>query len=189
MTVDWSSYDVMNPTGLKPTARHVLLPHQVKAVAAVRAGFEKTDRGKLIMACGTGKTFTALRIAEEHAGAGKSVLFLAPSIALVAQSLKEWTAECDVPIRPFAVCSDATAGKPIEGENATPHDLVVPPTTDPVALTDAGVHNLSADEMTVVFSTYQSIQVVADMQAATGHTFDLVVCDEAPHRGGGQRRR
>lgn len=187
MTVDWSSYDVTNPAGLKPTARHVLLPHQVKAVDAVRAGFGKAERGKLIMACGTGKTFTALRIAEEHAGAGKSVLFLAPSIALVAQSLKEWTAECDVPIRPFAVCSDATAGKPIEGENATPHDLVVPPTTDPVTLTEAGVHNLSADEMTVVFSTYQSIQVVADMQAATGHIFDLVVCDEA-HRRGGQRR-
>jgi predicted helicase len=184
MTVDWSSYDVTHPTGLKPTARHVLLPHQVKAVGAVRAGFEKGDRGKLIMACGTGKTFTALRIAEEHAGAGKSVLFLAPSIALVAQSLKEWTAECNVPIRPFAVCSDATAGKPIEGENATPHDLVVPPTTDPVALTKAGVHNLSADGMTVVFSTYQSIQVVADMQASTGHIFDLVVCDEA-HRTSG----
>ena len=78
------------------------------------------------MACGTGKTFTVLRIAEEHAGAGKSVLFLAPSIALVAQSLKEWTGECEVPIRPFGVCSDATAGKPIEGENATPYDLAVP---------------------------------------------------------------
>lgn len=184
MTVDWSSYDVANPSGLKPTARHELRPHQVKAVEAVRAGFETADRGKLIMACGTGKTFTALRIAEEHAGAGRSVLFLAPSIALVAQSLREWTAECTVPIRPFAVCSDATAGKPIEGENATPHDLVVPPTTDPAALTEAGVHELPADEMTVVFSTYQSIQVVADMQAATGHTFDLVVCDEA-HRTAG----
>lgn len=184
MTVDWSSYDVANPSGLKPTARHELRPHQVEAVNDVRTGFATADRGKLIMACGTGKTFTALRIAEEHAGAGKSVLFLAPSIALVAQSLKEWTAECSVPIRPFAVCSDATAGKPIEGENATPHDLVVPPTTDPAALTEAGVHKLPADEMTVVFSTYQSIQVVADMLAATGHTFDLVVCDEA-HRTAG----
>ncbi|MGI8794107.1 MAG: DEAD/DEAH box helicase family protein, partial [Acidimicrobiales bacterium] len=184
MAVDWSSYAVANPSGLKPTARHELRPHQVDAVDDVRTGFARADRGKLIMACGTGKTFTALRIAEEHAGAGKSVLFLAPSIALVAQSLKEWTAECTVPIRPFAVCSDATAGKPIEGENATPHDLVVPPTTDPTALVEAGVHELPAGEMTVVFSTYQSIQVVADMQAATGHTFDLIVCDEA-HRTAG----
>jgi predicted helicase len=184
MTVDWSSYDVANPTGLKARARLQLRDHQIKAVEAVRAGFQDADRGKLIMACGTGKTFTALRIAEEHAGAGKSVLFLAPSIALVAQSLREWTAECEVPIRPFAVCSDATAGKPIEGENATPHDLVVPPTTEPDALIAGGAHELDADEMTVVFSTYQSIQVVADMQAATDHTFDLIVCDEA-HRTAG----
>jgi predicted helicase len=184
MTIDWSSYDVSNPAGLAPTARHVLRPHQLRAVEEVRVGFGTAERGKLIMACGTGKTFTALRIAEEHAGAGKSVLFLAPSIALVAQSLKEWTAECEVPIRPYAVCSDPTAGKPIEGENATPHDLVVPPTTDAATLAQAGVHNLPADEMTVVFSTYQSIEVVSEMQAATGLTFDLIVCDEA-HRTAG----
>jgi len=108
MTVEWSSYDLANPSGLRAKARHTLRPHQIEALDAVRRGFETSDRGKLIMACGTGKTFTALRIAEEHAGPGKSVLFLAPSIALVAQSLKEWTAECEVPIRPFAVCSDNT---------------------------------------------------------------------------------
>lgn len=184
MTVEWSSYDLANPSGLRPKERHTLRPHQVEALDAVRSGFETSDRGKLIMACGTGKTFTALRIAEEHAGAGKSVLFLAPSIALVAQSLKEWTAECEVPIRPFAVCSDNTAGKPLEGENATPHDLVVPPTTDPQALIDAGVNQLPHAEMTVVFSTYQSIEVVAAMQAITGLRFDLIVCDEA-HRTAG----
>jgi predicted helicase len=184
MTVDWSTYDLANPAGLKPTDRLVLRDHQVAAVEKVRAGFGECDRGKLIMACGTGKTFTALRIAEEHAGAGKSVLFLAPSIALVAQSLKEWTAECEVAIRPFAVCSDVTAGKTLEGENATPHDLVVPPTTDPAALVEAGVHRLPPDEMTVVFSTYQSIEAVAEMQVKTGLVFDLVVCDEA-HRTAG----
>lgn len=184
MTVDWSSYDVANPSGLRATDRHVLRPHQVTAVEKVRAGFGEHDRGKLIMACGTGKTFTALRIAEEHAGGGKSVLFLAPSIALVAQSLKEWTGECEVPIRPFAVCSDATAGTVLEGENATAYDLAVPPTTDPAALVAAGVHRLPADQMTVVFSTYQSIEVIAAAQRKTGLVFDLVVCDEA-HRTAG----
>ena len=181
MTIDWSQYDAKHLTALVETAKKMLYPHQVTAVEKVRAGFGESDRGKLIMACGTGKTFTALRIAEEHAGAGKAVLFLAPSIALVSQSLKEWTAECDVPIRPFAVCSDATAGKPIEGENAAPYDLPIPPTTSVEALTEAGLGGMPADEMTVVFSTYQSIQVVADVQTATGMVFDLVVCDEA-HR-------
>ncbi len=184
MTIEWSSYDLSNPSGLAAKARHTLRPHQREALGDVLAGFEAGDRGRLIMACGTGKTFTALRIAEELAGAGRSVLFLAPSIALVAQSLREWTAECDVPIRPFAVCSDATAGAAVEGENATPHDLVVPPTTDPAALVDAGVAQLQPGEMTVVFSTYQSIEVIAAMQKSTGLTFDLVVCDEA-HRTAG----
>ena len=79
------------------------------------------------------------------------------------------------------MCSDATAGKPIEGENAAPYDLPIPPTTSVEALTEAGLGGMPADEMTVVFSTYQSIQVVADVQTATGMVFDLVVCDEA-HR-------
>jgi len=184
MTVDWDSYDLANPSGLRATDRHVLLPHQVKAVDDVTTGLRDADRGKLIMACGTGKTFTALRIAEQMAGAGSSVLFLAPSIALVAQSLKEWTAECEVPIRPFAVCSDPTTGKPIEGENATPHDLAVPPTTEAAELVTAGAGAPTAGEMTVVFSTYQSIEVVAEMQAKTGLVFDLFVCDEA-HRTAG----
>lgn len=184
MTVDWSSYDVSNPTGLVATARHELRPHQVKAVDAVRAGFQTSSRGKLIMACGTGKTFTALRIAELEAGPGRRVLFLAPSIALVAQSLKEWTAESRVPIRAFAVCSDATAGRSDETDTAAVSDVVVPATTDPSALIDAGVAEPPADAMTVVFATYQSIEVVAAVQAATGLEFDLVVCDEA-HRTAG----
>jgi predicted helicase len=184
MTVDWSSYDVDNPTGLKPTARKVLHPYQIRAVDDVRKGFKASDRGKLIMACGTGKTFTALRIAEEHAGPGGAVLFLAPSIALIDQALKEWTAECEVPVRPFAVCSDVTTGKALDGENAAPFDLVIPPATDPVALVEARVHELPGDLLTVVFSTYQSIEVVAEMQKKTGLVFDLIVCDEA-HRTAG----
>lgn len=181
MTIDWDRFDVDGLDRLVETAKKSLLPHQVTAFEKVRAGFGETDRGKLIMACGTGKTLTSLRIAEEHAGTGKSVLFLAPSIALVSQSLKEWTGECEVPIRPFVVCSDATAGKPVDGEPVTPFDLAVPPTTSVPALVAANVADLPTDAMTVVFATYQSIQVVADVQAATGLTFDLVVCDEA-HR-------
>lgn len=184
MTVDWSSYDVSNPKGLKATARYVLRPHQEVAVEKVRAGLAKHDRGKLVMACGTGKTFTALRIAEDVAGAGKSVLFLAPSIALVAQSLKEWTAEASVPIRPYAVCSDATAGKADTADNATTHDVVIPATTDPSALVEAKVHEPDDETMTVVFSTYQSIEVIEAVQRKTGLVFDLVVCDEA-HRTAG----
>ena len=124
MTIDWESVDINNLAQLPERKRHELRDHQRIAVEKVRAGFSESDRGKLIMACGTGKTFTGLRIAED-CGPGSTVLFLAPSIALVSQSLKEWTAESKTPIRPFAVCSDATAGKPLSSRRPSPQHLGV----------------------------------------------------------------
>ncbi len=184
MSIDWSRFDPARAADLVEEPRKQLRAHQITAAEKVRAGFGEVDRGQLIMACGTGKTLTSLRIAEEHVGAGGTVMFLAPSIALVSQALKEWTAECEVPIRPFAVCSDVTAGRLIEGENAAPYDLPIPPTTEMTSLRRAGAAKADPDAMTVIFSTYQSIQVVADLQTATGLILDLVVCDEA-HRTAG----
>ena len=63
------------------------------------------------MACGTGKTFTSLKIAEEVVPQGGAILFLSPSISLVSQSLTEWTRESEVPFQAFAVCSDSKVGK------------------------------------------------------------------------------
>jgi predicted helicase len=54
-------------------------PHQIEALAAMCEGLQEADRGKLIMACGTGKTYTGLQIAEAMAGKGGRVLFLVPS--------------------------------------------------------------------------------------------------------------
>jgi predicted helicase len=184
MTIEWDAFDPSSPADLVASARHELRAHQVTAVEKVRAGFHARDRGQLVMACGTGKTFTSLRIAEEQAGVGATVLFLAPSIALVSQTLKEWTGQTVTPIRPFAICSDTTAGRPVDGELGTPYDLAVSPTTDAVALRAAGAGSPVDDAMTVLFCTYQSIDVVAELQAATDLRFDLVVCDEA-HRTAG----
>lgn len=63
------------------------------------------------MACGTGKTFTSLKIAEENVGTGGMALFMVPSLALLSQALSEWTQEAEVPLRSFAVCSDNEIGK------------------------------------------------------------------------------
>ena len=81
--------------------------YQRIAIDKVVAGFGEHDRGKLIMACGTGKTFTSLKLAEENVGPGGKVLFLVPSISLLSQTVREWVANADLPIRPLAVCSDA----------------------------------------------------------------------------------
>ena len=177
-TIDWDAYLEDEASALRERPRKEVRPHQQQALDDVFAGLKEHDRGKLIMACGTGKTFTALRAAEEIAGAGGRVLFAAPSISLVAQALREWGQDAALPIRAFAVCSDAK----VTGDNAgaRPYDLPIPPTTDPARLAAAAAKD-APDRLTVVFSTYQSMAVIRDAQAQGMPAFDLVVCDEA-HR-------
>lgn len=157
--------------------------HQSEAIEKALAGFATHDRGKLIMACGTGKTFTSLRLAEQFArenGGGKArVLFLVPSIALLSQTLREWTAQATVDMRSFAVCSDTKVGK--NAEDIAPYDLEVPVSTNGKRLAevfDTGKHSAG---LHVVFSTYQSLPTVHDAQRNGLDDFDLVICDEA-HR-------
>jgi predicted helicase len=107
--IDWTKYQPKTSPVIKP--KKVLRDHQKDALTHVIAGFGQADRGKLIMACGTGKTFVSLRIAEATAGKGKRVLFLVPSLALLSQALTEWTQESITPLHSFAVCSDSDVGK------------------------------------------------------------------------------
>ena len=179
--VDWNQFRPETPTQLSLADRKSLRPHQVEAVDDVVAGFEEQDRGQLIMACGTGKTFTSLRLAEQLVGAGGSVLFLVPSINLLAQSIIEWANDAQVPLSTFAVCSDRHAGKRTNDEDMSPNDLQVPASTDVEGLLEEVSARAEPTRMTVVFSTYQSIDVIAEAQQGGLGRFDLVVCDEA-HR-------
>lgn len=179
-TIDWDRYLEDESAPLRPRRGKELRPHQEAALAKVYAGFENSDRGKLIMACGTGKTFTALRAAEQLAGKGGRVLFAAPSISLVNQSLREWAAESRIPIRAFAVCSDPKVGRSADGDSARTYDLPIPATTDARRLARAASVD-APDRLTVVFSTYQSMQRIAEAQDEGMPAFDLVICDEA-HR-------
>jgi predicted helicase len=186
-SIDWRKFDLSRPDEMVRNDRKHLRPHQIAARDAVRAGLATGDRGKLIMACGTGKTLTSLRIAEELAGRGGRVLFLVPSISLLNQSLHEWSIEAEMPLRTFAVCSDSTVGRArnVPGESSEDSrvvDLALPSMTDPARL-HARLANPVAgqDKLTVVFSTYQSIDVVAEAQNLGSPAFDLIICDEA-HR-------
>jgi predicted helicase len=136
------------------------------------------------MACGTGKTFTPLKIAERFANQkGKAyVLFLVPSIALLSQTLREWSAEADVNLHSIAVCSDVKVGKKnTDSGDIDTRDLAYPATTDSDLIVKRTQASADEYDLTVVFSTYQSIQAIADAQQKGLPEFDLIICDEA-HR-------
>ena len=171
-----------------------LRAHQREALEAAHLHFQNYDRGKLVMACGTGKTFTSLKLIEQELQGKGLVLFLVPSIALLGQSLNDWMGDAETPIKAICICSDSRASRKIKRGNASDElddstvDLALPASTN----VDSIVRQLDAcrahQGLTVVFSTYQSIDVIATAQAllleqthgAFG-TFDFVVCDEA-HR-------
>lgn len=166
--IDWSKYLHEEKPVLKPKKK--LLDHQASALEAVQHGLKTADRGKLIMACGTGKTFTSLKIAETMAGKGKTVLFLVPSLSLLSQSLTEWTQESAIEINSFAVCSDSDVGKKHAREDdrviAGISDLQYPATTHAKSLKKAfhvALDN-NPEAMTVIFSTYHSIEVLNQAQ-------------------------
>ena len=161
-----------------------LREHQQKAFDDVINGFKDANRGKLIMACGTGKTFTALRIAEEIADVGGRVLYLVPSIGLFSQAMREWAEQQAVPHRYIGICSDTRAGKTTE--DASLLELEIPVTTDEIAISEA-LQKTDKDNMRVVFCTYHSLPKVEEAQDAGAPAFDIILCDEG-HRTTGIER-
>ena len=172
--IDWEKLDA-GEFGKAARIPRELRDYQKEAVDKAREYFliENNTRGQLIMACGTGKTFTALKIAETLAPDGK-ILFLVPSISLLGQTFDEWAANSELPIKAVCICFDETAAK--LDDEITAENLPLPPTTDPNEISDA-LKTFHGEGLTVIFSTYQSIEVVHKL----GETFDLVICDEA-HR-------
>lgn len=180
--VDWDAF----LDGRAASKREIFepRPHQRIAIDDCIEGFKEYDRGKLIMACGTGKTLTSLRLAEEMLPPGVLVLFCAPSISLVGQTMRVWANQAKRPLKCAVVCSDAKASDAgVDAWESSLKDLPYPATTDPSLLYEqmAGAKEANPDGLNVIFSTYQSIQVVSDAQSLGLDPFDLIVCDEA-HR-------
>ncbi len=181
------------PVELRLRGKKTARPHQREAIDAVFEGFTSHQRGKLIMACGTGKTFTGLKIVErlqqERAKRGEgdhtTVLFMVPSIALLSQTLREWSYETETSMRRFAVCSDSKVSKQkkvdADSTDMSTHDLALPATTSPDKLIEQVASVEAGPGLTVVFSTYQSIDTIAQAQQVGLPDFDLILCDEA-HR-------
>jgi predicted helicase len=209
--IDWDKFSFKNPDHLELKPKKQIRTHQQDALEKVLTGFQTGDRGKLIMACGTGKTFTALKIAENFPRENNLILFLVPSISLLSQTLREWTAESDINFHSIAVCSDVNVGKNKKKSqnddlaDLTINDLAFPPTTNaediiksyrafntPQPPLETGAFDSPLESslpsqggvrggLTVIFSTYQSIQAISDAQKKGLPEFDLIICDEA-HR-------
>ena len=166
-----------------------LYPHVLEVRDKVVDYFNENERGRLIMACGTGKTMTSLKIAEKLTDKKGTILFLVPSIALIGQTLREWTSQADEPINPICICSDPeiTRTKNTDEDLTSTVDLAWPASTDSNYILKQFQHYKSNGNngMTVVFSTYQSIEVISRAQKVLLKNgfpeFDLVICDEA-HR-------
>ncbi len=180
--IDWSTYINDGKVSLRP--KKELRDHQIEALKAIREGLSEDDRGKMIMACGTGKTFTSLRIAEELAGTGKTVLYMVPSLALMSQTVREWKNDAKEDFTAFSACSDDKVGKKKVSDDLIEinlNDLAFPATTDSRKLSEQ-IKNADKAKMTVVFSTYHSIEVISKSQYDYDLSdFDLIICDEA-HR-------
>ena len=176
---DWPDLSLQDPEQLTyKQSRFHLKDHQKEAFDDVIDGFKQSDCGKLIMACGTGKTFTALRIAEEIAGIAGSVLYLVPSISLLSQAMREWSEQRGIDHSYVGICSDTRAGQ--TSEDSSILQLKIPVTTDPSSISHT-LQNPDGDKMTVVFCTYQSLPLVEKAQDEGAPPFDVVFCDEA-HR-------
>jgi len=190
--VDWEKLHNGITGEIARNSKKELREHQIEALEKTKVHFLDAERGKLIMACGTGKTFTSLRISENETNNKGLILFLVPSIALLGQTLREWTSDAREPIKPICICSDPKITKQTkkddDADTMSVIDLAIPASTDVKNIVKQfrKIQESDQDGMTVVFSTYQSIDVISEAQKALKEsglesTFDMIICDEA-HR-------
>ena len=187
---DWKLFDFDSYKQNLSYKPKELRDYQKEAISKSLAYFKEHTRGKLVMAPGTGKTFTSLKIAEalmEEAGkTNYNVLYLVPSIQLLSQTLFNWNSDKadDITMTSFSVVSDKKATKKKSGEDdLSAKDVGFPATTNVAELMAdyVSVKNQPQKNMTVVFSTYQSIDVITKAQGQGYPEFDLIISDEA-HR-------
>ena len=187
---DWRLF-VEHPELLELTAvKHEPRPDQLEALDKIEHGLTEADRGKLILPCGTGKSVVALWTAERLVGAGGRVVYFVPSLALMGQTMREWARHRRIDHSYLGVCSDQTVGRkrddPYGGDL---FELAMRVTTNREALKQGLVQASLADDMQVVFCTYQSAPVLAEALDGSDIHFDLMICDEAHRTTGIQNSR
>lgn len=193
--IDWASFKFEDFSTMKALVKKTPKPHQKTAIENVVSGFKNNNRGRLIMACGTGKTFTSLKIVEklyedwaratQDNFARFNILYLVPSIPLLSQTIIEWKTQSTFNrgVRTFGVCSDQTAGQDKKRKNRDEMNVLMPiPATTDINKIYKEYNKRSGDScVNIFFSTYQSIDVISEFCKKSGVVFNIAICDEA-HR-------
>ncbi|RSA48978.1 DEAD/DEAH box helicase [Enterococcus faecium] len=189
--IDWESFIPSSSNEVKVKNVKKTRPYQNEAINLTIDYFKENDRGQLIMAPGTGKTFTSLKLVEKMAKQTNketfNVLYLVPSIQLLSQTLIGWNNDTELSMHSFAVTSDRNASKKKNDDELSAKDIGFPATTDSEKLLSnyKKIENNQRD-LTVVYSTYQSIEVLHEAQEKGFPEFDIIICDEA-HRTTGAK--
>lgn len=182
--IDWEKLDPMQTQDELPLCdKKKPRSHQTEAINATKEYFSspKNTRGKLIMACGTGKTYTSLKIMETLDP--KIMLFLAPSIALLSQTFREYAQEKSEPFYASIVCSDDKVGqsKNEDNDDIKFSELPIKPSTRLEDILSVYEKAQKENKRFIIFSTYQSALRIKEAQEAGLKEIDLIICDEA-HR-------
>ncbi|WQX70189.1 DEAD/DEAH box helicase [Helicobacter pylori] len=182
--IDWEKFDPTKTEDEIPLCdKKRPRPHQTEAIEETKKYFSnpKNARGKLIMACGTGKTYTSLKIME--ALDPKITLFLAPSIALLSQTFREYAQEKSDPFYASIVCSDDKTGqsKNEDNDDINFSELPLKPSTRLEDILSTYEKAQKENKRFIIFSTYQSALRIKEAQEAGLKEIDLIICDEA-HR-------
>ena len=175
-----------NKTRVIESKKKELYPRQKEALQKAKSHYADHERGQLIMACGTGKTFTSLKIAEEIVPRDGYVLFVVPSLSLMRQTIMEWSLERSRGCRYLGICSDSTVGENNEASTNIA-DISVPVSTDPKRIASILKGPPKSERMTIVFCTYQSLDSLHEAQKMGVPEFNLIICDQA-HRTTGVDR-
>lgn len=195
--IDWSKFSFESPEVVAVKAKKKLRYYQESAIQSALNHFTENNRGQLIMAPGTGKTFTSLKIAEAMArDASKeqyTILYLVPSIQLLTQTLRGWNNDTEMTMSSMAVTSDRNASRGSvkqDESNLTikASDIGYPATTSSKKVVENYLELMTRPkkELLVVFGTYQSIDVLGEAQKEGFPEFDLIIADEA-HRTTGAK--
>lgn len=195
--IDWSKFSFESPEVVTVKAKKKLRYYQESAIQSALNHFRENDRGQLIMAPGTGKTFTSLKIAEAMAKEAKkeqyTILYLVPSIQLLTQTLRGWNNDTEMTMSSMAVTSDRNASRGSvkqDESNITikTSDIGYPATTSSKKVVENYLELMDRPkkELLVVFGTYQSIDVLGKAQEEGFPEFDLIIADEA-HRTTGAK--